>query len=294
MKPIYFRLPGTCSYLDIHVSNDVIFLGTHCMMTILGKRKDKYLEIKPVNIFSDGPSTQFKQRYEFSNLYLWEQNFEIQGKWNFFATSHEKGIIDGLGRTVKRSVWRHVRNGKATAADPFAFYQVALDRNPNIALHYVPKTDICENEQFLQAHWSRVITVPNTHKVQLVRPVGASHVLIGDTSDALVYTKVKIRDTEDDDTEEDTGMEGSRPDGLQLSVGDWVQVSYDGSMFPGEITKFASDDEIKVNVMHRSGKNWKWPQPVDHIYYFCKDIVKKINPPTVVGARGQFAFESFA
>ena len=61
-----------------------------------------------------------------------------------------------------------------------------------------------------------------------------------------------------------------------------------------KITEFARDDEIKVNVMHRSGKNWKWPQPVDHIYYFCKDIVKKINPPTVVGARGQFAFESFA
>ena len=32
--------------------------------------------------------------------------------WNFFAISHEKGVVDGLGGTVKRAVWRHVRSGQ--------------------------------------------------------------------------------------------------------------------------------------------------------------------------------------
>ena len=32
--------------------------------------------------------------------------------WNFFATPHGKGVVDGLGGTVKRAEWRHVRSGK--------------------------------------------------------------------------------------------------------------------------------------------------------------------------------------
>lgn len=74
---------------------------------------EKYPQIKIINIFSDGPGSQFKQRYLFSNLHTWEEKHEIKLIWNFFATSHGKGVVDGLGGTVKRSVWRHVRSEQA-------------------------------------------------------------------------------------------------------------------------------------------------------------------------------------
>ena len=56
---------------------------------------------------SDGPTSQFKQRFLFSNLHHWEQDHDITIRMNFFATSHGKGVVDGIGGTVKRSVETH-------------------------------------------------------------------------------------------------------------------------------------------------------------------------------------------
>jgi len=35
-------------------------------------------------------------------------------QWNFFATSHGKGCVDGVGGTVKRLVWNKVKSRKVT------------------------------------------------------------------------------------------------------------------------------------------------------------------------------------
>ena len=66
-------------------------------MTILYKYLvEKYPSIKLINTFSDGAASQFKQRYLFSNIHLWETNLNIQILWHFFATSHGKGAVDGM------------------------------------------------------------------------------------------------------------------------------------------------------------------------------------------------------
>ena len=74
------------------------------MQHVLHSLKVKFSTISSINIFSDGPTSQFKQRFLFSNLHYWEQAHEISIKWNFFATSHGKGVVDGIGGTVKRTV----------------------------------------------------------------------------------------------------------------------------------------------------------------------------------------------
>ena len=53
----------------------------------------KYPTIQQINVFSDGANSQFKQRFLFSNLQMWEQQFHIELKWYFFATSHGKGVV---------------------------------------------------------------------------------------------------------------------------------------------------------------------------------------------------------
>lgn len=64
-----------------------------------------YSSIKLINVFSDGVSSQFKQRYLFSNLHKWEKEFSTNLIWNSFVTFHGKGAVDGIGGTIKRSVW---------------------------------------------------------------------------------------------------------------------------------------------------------------------------------------------
>ena len=58
------------------------------------------------DIFSDGATSQFKQRYLFSNLPSWEIEHDIIISLGTFV----EGVVDGIGGTVQRTVWRHIKN----------------------------------------------------------------------------------------------------------------------------------------------------------------------------------------
>lgn len=68
---------------------------------------------KILKIWSDGPNNQFKNRYTAALLIFFEERFKIKIVWNFFATSHGKGCVDGLGAVVKNRVKRLVKSRKA-------------------------------------------------------------------------------------------------------------------------------------------------------------------------------------
>jgi hypothetical protein len=54
----------------------------------------------------------------------------IHIQWNYFATSHGKGVVDGIGGTVKRLVWNSVMTRKVSAVqDAMSFYRVACELN---------------------------------------------------------------------------------------------------------------------------------------------------------------------
>ena len=75
-------------------------------------------------IFSDGPSSQFKNKYIVNFLHKLNQTIDIQ--WNFFATSHGKGVVDGVGGTIKRLVWKaFIARKAAVVGDAESFYRVA-------------------------------------------------------------------------------------------------------------------------------------------------------------------------
>ena len=74
---------------------------------------------------------------------------------------------------------------------------------------------------------------------------------------------------------------------LDVQVGQWVVVVTDINEYPGEVTSISDINGVKVNVMHRSGSGWKWPQSKDMIFYDKNDIV---CPPVAAGHCGQFIF----
>ena len=79
------------------------------MKTLYKYIKEKYPLVMLSNSFRDGAPTQFKQGFLLADLHNWENEFNINLIWHFFATSHSKGAVDGIGGTVKHSVWRWVR-----------------------------------------------------------------------------------------------------------------------------------------------------------------------------------------
>ena len=57
----------------------------------------KATNAKIVNIWSDGPSSQFKNRFVFKALDFLTGKHCIIINWNFLATSHGKGPVDSVG-----------------------------------------------------------------------------------------------------------------------------------------------------------------------------------------------------
>ena len=82
---------------------------------------------------------------------IWEQEHQLNLKWNFFATSHGKGVVDGLGGSVKGSVWRHIRSGQAHIPTAEQYTSVAKECDPNVLIHFIPKSSIDNMNAFLDA-----------------------------------------------------------------------------------------------------------------------------------------------
>lgn len=74
---------------------------------------------------------------------------------------------------------------------------------------------------------------------------------------------------------------------IDISVGRWVVVQYEENYFPGKITSVHSS-QLKVNVMVKNGKQWKWPEIKDEIFYQRNEIVMNIDPPIKRGKRNLF------
>ena len=74
-------------------------------------------EVKELDFWSDGPSNQFKNRYAAAMLNYFEEQMKISIKWNYFATSHGKGPVDGVGAIIKRFVWQKILTRKQLVHD---------------------------------------------------------------------------------------------------------------------------------------------------------------------------------
>ena len=103
--------------------------------------KGKHPSVNHVYAFSDGPTSQFKNRFLVNFLHKLNKVVNIQ--WNFFATSHGKGVVDGIGATVKRLVWNAVMTRTAPAVqDAQSFYNVASILPMAVEVSFVSKKDI--------------------------------------------------------------------------------------------------------------------------------------------------------
>ena len=59
-------------------------------------------------------------------------------EWHYFVTSHGKGVVDGIGGTVKRMVWNAVSTRKVcTVTDAKTFAEVAKSVCNTINVVYI-------------------------------------------------------------------------------------------------------------------------------------------------------------
>lgn len=61
-------------------------------------------EVQDVRIWSDGSSNQFMNRNITAALNVFIKHHDKYMNWNYFATLHGKGPVDGIGGSIKRTV----------------------------------------------------------------------------------------------------------------------------------------------------------------------------------------------
>ncbi|KAL2099380.1 hypothetical protein ACEWY4_005860 [Coilia grayii] len=112
---------------------------------ILDEVKAFYPSIEVVHFFSDGPTTQYRQKGNFFLLSTEHLNRGFKrSTWNFFEAGHGKGAPDGVGGHLKRTADKLVSQGRdiGSAQD---LYRALVDSG-TVRVFYIAE-DVVEHPQ---------------------------------------------------------------------------------------------------------------------------------------------------
>jgi len=132
---------------------------------VLDQIQQKYPFIDTIHFFSDGPSTQYRQK---NNFYMFSHELEDRGfkhgSWNFHESGHGKGAPDGVGGALKRAANAKVLHGKdiLNASD---FVKELRENDSNVRLYEVKPEEIAKKQNIIP---SKLPTVPGTHKLHQI------------------------------------------------------------------------------------------------------------------------------
>ena len=89
----------------------------------------------------DGAASQFKQKYNLYHMSQMQISLGLSISWYFFATSHGKGVVDGLGGTAKRMAMNATK-AQQRVSNCKELHAVVARKMPTTRVVHVPKTEI--------------------------------------------------------------------------------------------------------------------------------------------------------
>ena len=133
--------------------------------------------IRRLNVFSDGPVTQYRQKKNFFAFCQLGEHFPHveEASWHFFEAAHGKGAPDGIGGALKRTADRMVSQGHDIRSAKEMYD--ALEKDTTIKLFYIASSDV----QASQKRWEGVNlpAVPRTVATHQFTPdIGSSSATI--------------------------------------------------------------------------------------------------------------------
>ena len=113
-----------------HDKNSIYFYNKF----IIDDIRCKGAKVDTVHYWSDGPSSQFKNQFNFTNLLFHKYDNHASADWNFSAKSHAKGENDTVGGDVKNAVWCKTLHMKALVTDLNEFVGTAQKKFPSFVI----------------------------------------------------------------------------------------------------------------------------------------------------------------
>ena len=153
---------------------------------ILTEIKTKFPAVNFVHFFSDGPSTQYRQKGNFFLLATEIYHFGFTGaSWNFHESGHGKGILDAIEGSVKRSTDELVKQGK-DILDANSFVEGVTGVGTRIQIYKVDAETIDRLEKQIQRQTLQ--TVQGTLKIHQVVTVNPTEIKVRDVSCTCLLT----------------------------------------------------------------------------------------------------------
>lgn len=244
------------------------------------KEMEKSHKFSKIKFWSDGCSSQFRSQYTFYMMTKFPVEYNIE--WHYFQANHGKGAVDGIGGTIKNSVFRRVLSKEVVISGPEHFATFADSILPSINVKFIQAAesgfdDECRNE---------ARPVPGTlkvHKVLREAVTGGFKLTLFDSS-AAENNMVKERMYTSAGTANVETPSNSNP----LKRGDFVIITYEGEKFPGEISKVERLDPPMVTVKcmkkdKASGSIWCWPCRDDEVEHYDMRHCLRAEKPKLYG-----------
>ncbi|CAG9136304.1 unnamed protein product [Plutella xylostella] len=132
---------------------------------ILASLKEETPQLTTIHFFSDGPSSQYRQK---KNFYLLTCQPTPLGytsvTWNFFEAAHGKGAADGVGGAIKRLLDRKVAHGYDIPNAEIAFNSILNETSIRLFLINEPDIHLIEED----VKQCSLLPVPNTTKIHQI------------------------------------------------------------------------------------------------------------------------------
>lgn len=155
----------------------------YCFITEIVSQIKRSKNVSKILIFSDGCNSQFKNKFILSSIPELVKELRInEFEWNFFATSHGKGAVDGIGAIVKRKVWEIVRTQNVILNNASDFYTCAANNISGIRIEYIDSQKIDNSTQSLQIRWLKTKNIKGLKSLHHFSYLNAKYINVARTA----------------------------------------------------------------------------------------------------------------
>ena len=220
---------------SIVIASDCLSHNKYAVLAFMSILVDHLKHIREFNryvVFSDGAPTQFKQKFTMCGMTLLQQSLS----WNFFATSHGKGAVDGIGGRIKRDVYNTTLSKGLVIKNLDDFVDVAEHCSKNITVLKCTKKHVLSTVKQVDEDISDSAGIPGTHKMHCVK-VLAPYVI--ETKEHYYSMKApsqhtfksSVKDTPDSSA---VDHQYQKIENIEsVSQGQWLLVEYEREFFLG-------------------------------------------------------------
>ncbi|KAJ1529982.1 hypothetical protein ONE63_006710 [Megalurothrips usitatus] len=239
---------------------------------LIAKLKENIQDLEEVHYMTDGSSAQYKNKFNALNLRMHFEDFQVKGRWHFFASCHGKGPCDGLAGRMKRLAMleslRRVREESILTARQFYEWakRVFMD---STWVELVTKEEI---EEFRVQYGLRY-----RKDVPALEGISSAHCLIPLSTNVIQVKQYSSADT-----------------CLYVYHGDltapkfddlhgFIMVSQDCAWYLGYVTeRYQTENKVEVRWLEQDGPlHFKFPEVDERKVISISDVISVVNVEAV-------------